>query len=169
MPNGPVSDCRPKLNGSGAAQGGLKDPVYPWGDQAAMESAHLANFWQGDFPYRNTAEDGYQGTAPVKSFEPNGYGLYDMAGNVWEWCADWYHADAYKMASHEEHQHNPQGPQTSFDPREPYTPKRVMRGGSFLCNDSYCSGYRVARRMKSSQDSGLNHTGFRCVKDVVKE
>ncbi len=150
-----------------AARGGLSNPVYPWGNQAAAQSAHLANFWQGEFPHEDTIEDGFGGTAPVKSFQANGYGLYDMAGNVWEWCADWYHADAYKMAAHEGHQHNPQGPDKSFDPREPYTPKRVMRGGSYLCNDSYCSGYRVARRMKSSQDSGLSHTGFRCVRDAT--
>jgi len=103
--------------------------------------------------------------APVKSFSPNGYGLFDMAGNVWEWCSDWYDAGYYQSLSGITTV-NPHGPQKSVDPEDPYTAKRVLRGGSFLCNDSYCSGYRVARRMKSSPDTGLEHTGFRCVKDV---
>lgn len=148
-----------------AARGGLDDPIYPWGDESAKRSSHKANFWQGFFPYKNQEEDGFYGTAPVMSYEPNGYGLYDMAGNVWEWCSDWYHADSYTMAAQKGKVVNPEGPENSYDPREPYTPKRVVRGGSFLCNDSYCSGYRVSRRMKSTQDSGLSHTGFRCVMD----
>jgi formylglycine-generating enzyme required for sulfatase activity len=94
---------------------------------------------------------------------PNRYGLYDMAGNVWEWCSDWYDANYYK--SFHSIAINPGGPARSYDPEDNYTPKRSLRGGSFLCNDSYCSGYRVARRMKSSPDTGLEHTGFRCVKD----
>jgi formylglycine-generating enzyme required for sulfatase activity len=106
--------------------------------------------------------------APVKSYAPNGYGLFDIAGNVWEWCSDWYNADYYKSFRNGTAV-NPKGPEQSFDPEDPYTPKRSLRGGSFLCNDSYCSGYRVARRMKSSPDTGLEHTGFRCVKDVVKK
>lgn len=149
-----------------AARGGLKDPVYPWGNESAAQSAHRANFWQGKFPYQNSEADGYSGPAPVKSFPPNGYGLYDMAGNVWEWCADWYHAEAYKIAGQQSVSINPSGPQKAFDPREPYALKKVMRGGSFLCNDSYCSGYRVSRRMKSTVDTGLGHTGFRCAKDL---
>ncbi len=148
-----------------AARGGLSEPVYPWGDQPAERASDKANFWQGFFPYLNREEDGYFGTAPVKSFPPNGYGLFDMAGNVWEWCSDWYHYDAYQLALKSGLETNPQGPAESFDPQEPYTPKRVVRGGSFLCNDSYCSGYRVSRRMKSSHDTGLSHTGFRCVSD----
>ncbi len=149
-----------------AALGGMNDPIYPWGNQAAGEGTPKANFWQGMFPYDNTEEDGFYGTAPVKSFPPNGYGLYDMAGNVWEWCADWYHAGYYQQLASNKSNEGPQGPEQPYDPMEPYTPKRSMRGGSFLCNDDYCSGYRVARRMKSSPDSGLNHTGFRCVKNV---
>jgi len=149
-----------------AALGGLDDPVYPWGNEPAGQGKPRANFWQGLFPYENTQEDGFYGTAPVKNFPPNGYGLYDMAGNVWEWCADWYHAEYYRQLAEGGAVEKPPGPETSFDPIEPFTPKRSMRGGSFLCNDAYCSGYRVARRMKSSPDSGLNHTGFRCVKDV---
>lgn len=147
-----------------AAMGGLKDPKYPWGDTPIEEATSIANFWQGAFPYDNTEADGYFGAAPVKSFPPNGYGLYEMAGNVWEWTSDKYHYQAYQLEK--ENSDNPQGPQQSFDPQEPNMPKRSMRGGSFLCNDSYCSGYRVSRRMKSSEDSGFNHTGFRCVKDM---
>jgi formylglycine-generating enzyme required for sulfatase activity len=143
-----------------AARGGLDDPIYPWGNEPAKNASSKANFWQGMFPYEDRGEDGFTGTSPVMSFVPNGYGLYDMAGNVWEWCEDWYHAQAYELNKGES-----AGPADSFDPQEPMIPKRVVRGGSFLCNDSYCSGYRVSRRMKSSEDSGLSHTGFRCVKD----
>jgi formylglycine-generating enzyme required for sulfatase activity len=147
-----------------ASMGGNRDAKYPWGNQSAEEAYDKANFWQGFFPYENLEHDGFYGTAPVKSFPPNDYGLYDMAGNVWEWCSDKYHAGAYQQ--YQETVSDPTGPQDSYDPQEPYTPKYVMRGGSFLCNDSYCSGYRVSRRMKSSKDSGLNHTGFRCVMNV---
>ena len=144
-----------------AARGGLEKMIYPWGDEDVNVGKPKANFWQGVFPFQNTEKDGFFGVAPVKSFAPNGYGLYDMAGNVWEWCSDWYKYDFYQQAAASSDILH--GPSSSFDPDEPYTPKRVMRGGSFLCNDDYCSGYRVARRMKSSPDTGLNHTGFRCV------
>ncbi len=151
-----------------AARGGKKDMVYPWGNEDINDNPKLANFWQGIFPYENKNSDGYERTAPVRSFPPNEYGLYDMAGNVWEWCADWYRPDYYKALNtpDQELPVNPRGPQSSFDPMEPTVPKKVIRGGSFLCNDTYCSGYRVARRMKSSPDSGFNHTGFRCVKEI---
>jgi formylglycine-generating enzyme len=122
------------------------------------------NSWEGKFPYLNELKDGYITAAPVRTFPPNGYGLYDMAGNVWEWCSDWYHHDYYSTVK-EKISLDPQGPETSYDPQESFTPKRSLRGGSFLCNDAYCSGYRVARRMKSSPDTGLEHTGFRCVKN----
>ena len=148
-----------------AARGGLSDPIYPWGNKPASGSSKMANFWQGGFPYKNTMEDGYFESAPVKSYPPNGYGLFDMAGNVWEWCSDLYHYESYSMDVAEVCI-NPKGPEVSMDPREPLAVKRVMRGGSFLCNDSYCSGYRVSRRMSSSEDTGLNHTGFRCVKSA---
>ncbi len=148
-----------------ASRGGLDDPEYPWGDQAISESTDKANFWQGVFPFKNTLEDGFNTTAPVKSFPPNGYGLYDMAGNVWEWCQDKYHAEGYQE-KHRVTDVNPTGPEFSYDPLERYVEKYVVRGGSFLCNDSYCSGYRVSRRMRSSRDTGLSHTGFRCVRDI---
>lgn len=145
-----------------AARGGLVNNIYPWGNEPVNAGKPKANSWEGKFPYNNEKRDGYVTSGPVKTFVPNGYGLYDMAGNVWEWCADWYNNEYYKTTTVE----NPQGPSKSFDPDDPFTPKKVLRGGSFLCNDSYCSGYRVARRMKSSPDTGLEHTGFRCVKDV---
>jgi formylglycine-generating enzyme required for sulfatase activity len=147
-----------------AAMGGLKNPEYPWGNQPPEEAPGFANFWQGAFPYDNTEADGYYGAAPVKSFPANGYGLYDMAGNVWEWTSDKYNYYAYNLNKNRGVTENPQGPDQSFDPQEPNVPKRSMRGGSFLCNDTYCSGYRVAGRMKSSEDSGFNHTGFRCAR-----
>lgn len=148
-----------------AARGGLINNVYPWGNEHINEGAPKANSWEGKFPYRNDKKDGFLKAAPVGSFAPNGYGLYDMAGNVWEWCSDWYNSNYYATCK-DPVTVNPQGPDKSYDPQEPFTPKRSLRGGSFLCNDSYCSGYRVARRMKSSPDTGLEHTGFRCVKDA---
>jgi sulfatase modifying factor 1 len=148
-----------------AARGGLVNEIYPWGNEPVNSGKPKANTWEGKFPYFNTKADGYITAAPVKSYMPNGYGLYDMAGNVWEWCSDWYNADYYKTIAGTT-SINPQGADKFLDPQDPYTPKRSLRGGSFLCNDSYCSGYRVARRMKSSPDTGLEHTGFRCVKDA---
>ena len=148
-----------------AARGGLENNIYPWGNENINSGKAKANSWEGKFPYLNEKKDGFVTAAPVKSFLPNGYGLYDMAGNVWEWCSDWYNADYYKSIANSMAT-NPKGADKSFDPDEPYAQKRVLRGGSFLCNDSYCSGYRVARRMKSSPDTGLEHTGFRCVKDI---
>ncbi|MHA6248278.1 formylglycine-generating enzyme family protein [Pontibacter sp. CAU 1760] len=149
-----------------ASMGGLEDPKYPWGDKPIEEAEGNANFWQGMFPFKNYAKDGFDGTAPVRSFPPNGYGLYDMAGNVWEWCQDKYHVEAYAQAAANGISENPTGPRQSYDPTEPYNEKFVIRGGSYLCNESYCSGYRVSRRMRSSKDSGTSHTGFRCVKDL---
>lgn len=145
-----------------AARGGAQDKRYPWGNEDVEADKPKANTWQGSFPDRNTAWDKYAGLAPVKSFAPNKYGLYDMAGNVWEWCSDWYAADYYSKAS-AELTLNPAGPASSHDPQEPVMPKRVVRGGSFMCHSSYCKGYRVTARMKSSEDTGLENTGFRCV------
>jgi formylglycine-generating enzyme required for sulfatase activity len=148
-----------------AARGELINNIYPWGNEQVNDGKAKANSWEGKFPYHNEKKDGYVTSAPVKSYMPNGYGLYDMAGNVWEWCSDWYNADYYKLLENKI-TINPKGPDKSLDPDDPYTPKKSLRGGSFLCNNSYCSGYRNARRMKSSPDTGLEHTGFRCVKDV---
>ncbi|MGZ8517979.1 MAG: formylglycine-generating enzyme family protein, partial [Chitinophagaceae bacterium] len=142
---------------------GLVNNIYPWGNEHVNAGKAKTNSWEGEFPYFNEMADGYLTSAPVRSFPANNFGLYDMAGNVWEWCVDWYDAGYYKTLSTTTQ--NPKGPQKSSDPEDPYTPKRSLRGGSFLCNDSYCSGYRVARRMKSSPDTGLEHTGFRCVRD----
>lgn len=146
-----------------AARGGLQNKIYPWGDEPVDEGKVKANTWQGHFPDHNILRDKFYGLAPVASFAPNGYGLYDMAGNAWEWCADYYNSRYYQSITYETA--DPKGPILSFDPNEPYAKKRVIRGGSFLCNDSYCSGYRVAGRMKSTEDSGMEHLGFRCVQD----
>ncbi|WP_461533142.1 formylglycine-generating enzyme family protein [Sinomicrobium sp.] len=144
-----------------ASRGGLKENKYPWGNEDIETGSPKANTWQGTFPNENTDWDKFNLAAPVGSYEPNGYGLYDMAGNVWEWCSDWYRDDYYQSLS--DTVHNPQGPDNSYDPMEPTVAKKVVRGGSFLCNASYCKGYRVTSRMKSSPDTGLQHTGFRCV------
>lgn len=149
-----------------AGRGGLKNNIYPWGNEHVNSGKPKANSWEGSFPDNNTAVDGFKGLAPVKSFAANGYKLYDMAGNVWEWCADWYRNDYYQSVSKLGTVKNPQGPVDSYDPDEPYIPKKVARGGSFMCNDSYCSGYRVARRMKTSHDSGMSNMGFRCVRSL---
>lgn len=150
-----------------AARGGLINNIYPWGNEPVNAGKPKTNSWEGKFPYFNEQKDGFAKSAPVKSFAANGYGLYDMAGNVWEWCSDWYNHDYYKSLENKT-TINPMGATKSFDPDDPYTPKRSLKGGSFLCNDSYCSGYRVARRMKSSPDTGLEHTGFRCIRKVKK-
>ena len=149
-----------------AARGGLSENFYPWGKEDVEQGKSKANTWQGQFPIENKLADGFERLAPVKSFAANEYGLYDMSGNVWEWCSDWYHADYYNCMKTNGLTNNPKGPNGSFDPQMPQTPQKVIRGGSFLCNGSYCAGYRSAARMKSSVDTGLEHTGFRCVRDV---
>ena len=148
-----------------AARGGAREVVYPWGNEPVHQGKAKTNSWEGSFPYQNNLKDRFFYTAPVASFEPNSFGLYDMAGNVWEWCSDWYAYDYYTTLA-DKKAVNPQGPEKPFDPYQPYLKQKVMRGGSFLCNDAYCSGYRVAARMKSSPDTGLQHTGFRLVKDA---
>ncbi len=145
-----------------AARGGLANAPYIWGDENPAENPSLANIWQGRFPHWNAATDGAERTAPVASYPPNGYGLFDMAGNVWEWCADWYSPDYYARSPAE----NPAGPAASYDPQEPGVPKRVQRGGSFLCSDEYCIRYRVGARGKGAPDTGASHVGFRCVSDA---
>src|SRR4051812_39755072 len=126
-----------------AARGGLDGAAYAWGDAPETAGERLANYWHGDFPYR--AEPGYGTTAPVGSFAPNGFGLYDMAGNVWEWTSDWY--------------------SPKLDPSQPKfkVPRKVLKGGSFLCADSYCLRYRPAARRPQMVDTGMSHVGFRCV------
>ena len=147
-----------------AARGGLENKKYVWGDDLKPAGRWMANIWQGQFPYRNTEEDGFRAAAPVGSFPANGYGLHDMAGNVWEWCADWYRHDYYaKLASANRPAKNPQGPTDSYDPGEPGVAKRVMRGGSYLCTDQYCTAYEVGARGKGAADTGTNHLGFRGV------
>jgi formylglycine-generating enzyme required for sulfatase activity len=145
-----------------AARGGLERKRYVWGDQAPSDVTILANIWQGEFPVRNTTRDGFARTAPVKSFPPNGYGLHDMAGNVWEWCADRYQADLYRSRAGRGVIDDPMGPETRSNP-EPFMPQRVQRGGSFLCCDNYCTRYRPSARHGCAPDTGMSHVGFRCV------
>ncbi len=144
-----------------AARGGLKDSIYPWGNNKNLPK--YTNSWTGHFPDLNTGEDGYKTTAPSKKYPPNNFGLYDIAGNVWEWCSDYYDANYYKICHEKGLVINPQGPDKSSDPNQPYNIVRVKRGGSFLCNEVYCSSYRVAARMSTSYDTGQDHSGFRCV------
>jgi len=144
-----------------AARGGLKNNIYPWGNEPVNSGKPKANTWQGRFPDKNMMTDKYYYAAPVGSYAANGFGLYDMAGNVWEWCNDLYDSSYYDKVNTSSGIVNPQGPLKSS--QNPYITKRVLRGGSFLCNDSYCSGFRVARRMKSTEDSSTEHVGFRCV------
>jgi sulfatase modifying factor 1 len=146
-----------------AARGGKENMIYPWGNESINQDKPKANFYQGLFPYRNTERDGFKGSAPVGSFAPNEYGLYDMSGNVWEWCSDWYDVSFYN--SDEAKRKNTKGPLKAFNHLMPYQQEKVIRGGSFLCSDEYCSGYRNARRMGTTTDTGLNHLGCRCVKD----
>ncbi len=146
-----------------AARGGLESKRYVWGDEFKPGGKYMANTWQGLFPVTNTAEDGFVGTSPVRSFPANGYGLYDMAGNVWQWCSDWYRVDANIEAASKNVCRDPRGPTESYDPSDPYAAKRVVKGGSFLCNPSYCESYRPSARRGTPPDTGSSHTGFRCV------
>ena len=136
-----------------AARGGLAGKRDPWGDELTPDGRHRCNIWQGQFPHRNTAEDGFYGTAPVDAFEPNGYGLFNTSGNVWEWCADWSSS------------HHPPGPVANPTGPEIGT-QRVIRGGSFLCHESYCFRYRVAARSANTPASTTGHMGFRCARDA---
>ena len=134
-----------------AARGGLEQKRFPWGDELNPDGQHRCNIWQGSFPDENTGDDGYLGTAPVTEYEPNGYGLYNVSGNAWEWVGDWFSATYHRDGPRD----NPIGPPTGDE--------RVMRGGSYLCHDSYCNRYRVAARSKNSPDSSTGNIGFRCV------
>jgi sulfatase modifying factor 1 len=149
-----------------AARGGKAGMLYAWGNTLKLENQWLANIYEGTFPLINgdTGEDGFKGIAPVKQYKPNDYGLYDVAGNVWEWCSDFYRADYYKTLMNQGSiAGNPKGPSNSLDPAEPGVIKRVHRGGSFLCTDQYCSRYLVGSRGKGEVRTGSNHVGFRCV------
>jgi formylglycine-generating enzyme required for sulfatase activity len=146
-----------------AARGGHDDFIYAWGFERVSDGHPKANSWDGEFPVYNSQHDGFETLAPVGQYPPNDFGLFDMAGNVWEWCHDFYHHEYYKTFNPNVVAENPRGPKTSYDPMEPNAKKRVIRGGSFLCNDSYCSGYRAAARMKCTEDTGMSHLGFRCV------
>lgn len=146
-----------------AARGGLDAQPYVWGSDPPSLTQPQANLWTGSFPHQNTAADGFERTAPVRSFAPNGYGLYDMAGNVWEWCSDWYDRDLYRSRTRVEVTVDPQGPAVSRDAMRPYMSQRSQRGGSFLCSDSYCSRYRPSARHGCTPDTGMSHLGFRCV------
>jgi sulfatase modifying factor 1 len=149
-----------------AARGGLSGKLYTWGDDFHPGGRWMANTYQGSFPDRNNAADGYAGIASVASFPANGYGLYDMTGNVWQWTSDWYRADYYAaLAASGRPTRNPRGPERSDDPSEPGVPKRVQRGGSFLCTAQYCSRYMLGTRGKGEISSATNHVGFRCVED----
>jgi sulfatase modifying factor 1 len=145
-----------------AARGGLAGQLYPWGNEFRPDHRRMANTHQGHFPDHDTGEDHFVGLAPVAQFEPNGYGLYDVAGNAWEWVSDWYRPDYYVRLGNGVAR-NPKGPDSSFDPAEPGVPKRVMRGGSFLCTDQYCSRYMVGTRGTGDVNTGTNHLGFRTV------
>jgi formylglycine-generating enzyme required for sulfatase activity len=138
-----------------AARGGLVQKPFPWGDELEPNGEHWMNVWQGEFPDRNTEADGYYGVAPAASFPPNAFGLYNMTGNVWEWCADWFDPQYYKGSP----RRNPRGPG--------HRDRRVMRGGSYLCHDSYCNRYRNDARNSNTPDSATTNCGFRCVQAVA--
>jgi formylglycine-generating enzyme len=147
-----------------AARGGLAGKPFVWGDEFRPHGKWMANTHQGHFPNSDTGEDGYIGTSPVTHYPPNAYGLYDMAGNVWQWTSDWYRPDYYQqLAAAGAVARNPQGPDSPLDPAEPTEPKKVHRGGSYLCTDQYCSRYIVGTRGKGEISTGTNHLGFRCV------
>ncbi len=150
-----------------AARGGLIDQIYPWGNEALNQGQPKANTWEGHFPDHNTQSDGYYWTSPVTAFPANAYGLYDMAGNVWEWTADLYDSRYYERSQRQGDVVNPQGSTTFDDPEEPGVKKYVLRGGSFLCSPDYCTGYRVSSRMKTAPDTSLVNVGFRCVKSLT--
>lgn len=138
-----------------AARGGLEQKKYPWGDDLIVNGKHQCNIWQGVFPHKNTARDGYVGTCPVDTYFLNGYGLYNISGNVWEWCEDWFTTDNHSMKVDE----NPKGPETGKS--------KSMRGGSYLCHKSYCNRYRVAARSSNTPDSSTGNIGFRCAADAA--
>ena len=151
-----------------AARGGLDRQRYAWGNEMRPGNRDVANTWHGRFPARDDGEDGYAGTSPVTAFPPNGFGLYDMGGNVWHWCSDWYRPDHYaELAAAGGVPRNPAGPSSSNDPDEPGAAKRVVRGGSYLCTDQYCARYLVGSRGKAEISSGASNLGFRLVRSAA--
>ncbi len=150
-----------------AARGGRSGELYAWGNQLRPGNKWMANVFQGSFPSFDKAEDGIAGLAPAATYPSNPYGLFDMSGNVWEWCHDWYRHDYYSGLSHDSISRNPPGPQHPYDPQEPEARKKVQRGGSFLCTDEYCTRYMVGTRGKGEYRSSSDHIGFRCVKDLT--
>jgi len=146
-----------------AARGSQKNTVYFWGNDEDLLSKN-ANSWEGEFPVTNTKKDGFEGLAPVKSYASNSLGLYDMAGNVWELTSDWYNTNYYNEIDQQELQlKNPTGATIAYSPTNPYLQEKIIKGGSFLCNASYCASYRISSRMGTSTDSSLEHVGFRTV------
>lgn len=153
-----------------AARGGLVGKRFTWGDDFQPDGKYMANTWTGKFPYENNLKDGFDRTSPVKSFPPNGYGLYDMGGNVWNWVNDLYRPDTYaraKLVLEGATWKNPQGPSTSYNPGHPnQSVERVTKGGSFLCHVDYCESYRPSARRGTPPDTGMGHIGFRCARSV---
>ena len=137
-----------------AARGGYDQRIYPWGNDLVHHGRHMCNTWQGKFPTLDSGADGFKGTCPVDAFQPNKYGLYNVCGNVWEWCGDWFHPTYHTTAS----QDNPKGP--------PFGDRKMMKGGSFLCHISYCNRYRIAARTSNTPDSATDNCGFRCARDI---
>ena len=151
-----------------AARGGKRDKIYFWGDLTDKLSSYV-NSWEGEFPVDNTKADGFEKSAPVKTYPPNGYGLYEISGNVWEWTSDWYSSQYYQYCKENSITNNPKGPNEAFNPNNPYIDERIIRGGSFLCNASYCASYRLSSRMATDPNTSLEHLGFRTVMDLKKE
>jgi formylglycine-generating enzyme len=149
-----------------ASRGGNAGEIYAWGNQFKPNGQSMANVFDGKFPGIDNGADGYIGIAPVKRYAPNKYGLYDIAGNVWEWCSDWYSAEYYAQCAKNKITKNPKGPAASYDPQELMQQKKVQRGGSFLCTDQYCTRYMLGTRGKGEYKSATNHIGFRCVADA---
>lgn len=145
-----------------AARGGKKDAIFTWGTDRTKLS-QMANSWEGEFPMNNTKKDGFENKATVKSFPPNQFGLYDMAGNVWEWTRDWYNVNYYEEMERNGIVRNPQGAESPYNPNNPRVQEKVIKGGSFLCNASYCASFRISARMANSTDSAQEHLGFRTV------
>ena len=158
-PSAPGRSCgfRPRPSGSSPRAEGWSGSAFPWGDEREPGGEHRMNVWQGQFPTHNSGDDGYYGTCPVGEFPANGYGLHNMSGNVWEWCADWFHASYHRRASE---QRDPNGP--------PGGDVKVTRGGSYLCHRSYCNRYRVGARGRNTPDSSTGNVGFRCARSIQR-